>query len=59
MADVIADENFKVVIAVRFRRRGENQMDYVRKLISSELDGRGEISMKYLTITADRGFDKY
>lgn len=58
MADVIADSMFRVVLGMRFRRRGESAELSVKKLMDMILDGRGEQALNSLTITADRGYGK-
>lgn len=41
-ADAVADALFRIVLAIRFRRRGEAQTDSVRKLLTTLNNGRGE-----------------
>lgn len=53
-----ANKIFNVVIAVRFRRTGENHTDSVQQLLQSAFEGRVEIEMQSLIITADRGYAK-
>lgn len=55
-ADVIVDALFRVTLAKRFRRRGEQQCDNARRLISTFIDVRGDNSLHGLVLTADRGY---
>lgn len=55
-ADAVADALFRIVLALRFRRRAEPQHVSVRKLIDSLMDGRGEKSITGCIVTADRGY---
>jgi hypothetical protein len=55
-ADVIADALFRITLAVRFRRRGEQQSANVLRLISTLIEGRGEQCLHGLVLTADRGY---
>jgi hypothetical protein len=55
-ADAIADALFRITLAVRFRRRGEQQSANVLRLISTLIEGRGEQCLHGLLLTADRGY---
>jgi len=57
-ADLVADALFRIVFAQRYRRRGEPQVDSVRKLLTGLFDGRGEESLSSCIVTADRGYGK-
>ena len=57
-ADAVADALFRIVLAIRFRRRGEQQTESVRKLFSILMDGRGEEALNGCIATADRGYEK-
>ena len=57
-ADVTAYALFRIIMALRFRRRGETVVDPVRKLVSTLTEGRGEQALGGFTIKADRGYGK-
>ncbi|PXF43284.1 hypothetical protein BWQ96_06981 [Gracilariopsis chorda] len=57
-ADALADALFRIILAIRFRRRGEAQTESVKKLLSTVLDGRGEEANTGCIVTADRGYGK-
>lgn len=57
-ADFVSDSLFRVVFATRFRRRGEPQVESVRKMFGALLDGRGEEFLSGCVMTAVRGFGK-
>lgn len=57
-ADAVADVLFRVILALRFRRKGEVQLVSVRKLLETLLEGRGEESLSSLIVTADRSHGK-
>lgn len=56
--DVLDDAIFRIVLGLRFRRRGEGQDNYVRRLFQKMVDGRGELSLVGLTVTEYRGYGK-
>ena len=58
IADVIDDALFRVILRVRFRRRSKSQEAIVRKLLSSILDGTGQMSPAGITVTGGRGYGK-
>lgn len=58
VADVLADALFRIVMGLRFRRRGEKQEVAIRRLMENVTDGRGEAALVGLTLTADRGYGK-
>lgn len=57
-ADAVADALSRVVMALRFRRRGESQVESVGKLLSTLLDGKGQEALNSCVVTADRGYGK-
>ena len=57
-ADVVSDAIFRIVLGLRFSRRGESQEDNVNKLLDSLLSGLGQVSVSGLVLTADRGYAK-
>ncbi|PXF45600.1 hypothetical protein BWQ96_04605 [Gracilariopsis chorda] len=57
-ADALADALFRIVLAIRFRRRGEAQTESVRKMLVTLMDGRREEAVNGCIVTADRGYGK-
>lgn len=41
-ADVVADAVFRFVMGTRFRRRGEKQVKYFKKLLEVVVEGHGD-----------------
>ena len=54
--DVISDALFRVVLQIRFARRGEKRIQGVRKLLSSLLDSRGQQCLQGIVVALDRGY---
>lgn len=54
-ADVICDAFFRITLGVRFRRRGENQARNVEQLLKSFTSGHGQLSLRRIIASADRG----
>lgn len=57
-ADAVADALTRIVLALRFRRRGEALTDALRQLLTIFFEGRGEQARSGFLITADRGYGK-
>ncbi|PXF45213.1 hypothetical protein BWQ96_05043 [Gracilariopsis chorda] len=57
-ADAVADELFRIVLALRFTRRGESQLDSVRRLFEVLTEDRGEGTTNNCTVTTDRCYVK-
>lgn len=57
-ADAVADALSRIVFGLRFRRRGETQVDAVKALLSGIFEGKGEDSLNGCMVTADRGYGK-
>ena len=55
-ADAIADAFFRIIMALRFRRRNEIVVDSVPKLVSTLTEGREEEALGGFFITADREY---
>lgn len=55
-ADVICDAIFRITLGVRFRRRGETQATNVDRLLDVFVAGHGEISLRGIIASADRGY---
>ena len=54
-ANAIADALFRATLKLRFRRKGESQVENVTKRVNQLLEGRGEGSMRGFIITGDHG----
>ncbi|PXF43196.1 hypothetical protein BWQ96_07071 [Gracilariopsis chorda] len=57
-ADALADALFRIILAIRIRRRGESQTESVRNLLTALLDGRGDEWLNSCVVTADCGYGK-
>lgn len=57
-ADAVENALFISVLALRFRRRGETQVDYVRCLFEVLKRVNGEDATNSSIVTADRGYEK-
>lgn len=55
-ADVLCDAFFRITLGVRFRRRGESQASNVEKLLDVFTSGHGEMSLRGIVASADRGY---
>lgn len=55
-ADVLCDTLFRITLGVRFRRRGDSQASNADKLLDVFNSGHGEISLRRIVASADRGY---
>lgn len=52
-SDVIVDAFFRFFMQLRFRRRGESQIENVKKLLAVILEHHGEYFLKGVLMTVD------
>lgn len=57
-ADAVADALFRNVLALRFRRRDETQLDLVRKMLMVLTENCGGDASSGCIVTVDRGYGK-
>lgn len=57
-ADALADALSRVLLAMRFWRRGEHQVDSVRNMLTGLFDGMVQGALNSCIITADQGYGK-
>lgn len=55
-ADTIADALSRMVLAMRFRDRGEEQLDSVANMLSTVFDGMVQGALNSCIVTAYRGY---
>lgn len=55
-ADSVANSLSGVILGIKFRRRGEPEVDSMRSLLYMIFDGAGKEALNTYSMTADRGF---